>query len=279
MTASSSSGAIVRKIEEQASAVDARDDRGMSPGAGARPAAGTRGRERNGERRDTRACGKRIRRRRTRRLSTRVALRHGFEIGARASAQLVDVCREHTVERDALARRAVAMQPQRRAERGERHLVDAQRAQQRVVRRTRDRASASRDQPACGPPSSLSPENVTRLDAVGQRIPHGAFARRAVFAQGRPARRCRGLPRPARRRGGRARQLRAADLVREAFDSIVRRMRAQQQRRARREGAFVIARCTRDWSCRLRRATLRCARARRASESRRRFRPAGCARR
>ena len=108
------------------------------------------------------------RRRRARRRRSRRAAR-----SARASSSArgaASICSTGIVARRALG---IAVQAQRRLQRGERELVDPHRARQRVCAHARDRRLASpRRCPACGPPSSLSAEKHTtsapRRDALAR---------------------------------------------------------------------------------------------------------------
>ena len=73
-----------------------------------------------------------------------------------------------------------AIQPQRRTERGDSELVGAHRAVQRVARQPIDRRPRRPTiRPACGPPSSLSPLNVTRSAPAATRS-------RTTGSRGRP---------------------------------------------------------------------------------------------
>ena len=87
----------------------------------------------------------------------------------------------------------IAVEPQRRLERGERELVDAQRPRERVLARAAaDRLARPTSRPACGPPSSLSPEKHTsarpRDRAAHRRL---VGERASVARRGCPSRRRR----------------------------------------------------------------------------------------
>ena len=75
------------------------------------------------------------------------------------------------------AARRVAVEPQRRLERGQRQLVDPQRARQRVRAAASIAARVPTIKPACGPPSSLSPEKQTTAQpAATERRTGGSSA-------------------------------------------------------------------------------------------------------
>ncbi len=103
------------------------------------------------------------------------------------------------------ARCGVAVQQQRRLERRERQLVDPQRPGQRMASgRRRPPRAVPTSSPACGPPSSLSPEQHTSAAPADERTADRGLLRRApACARRRPA------P-PSRRRRSRAHRARRA---------------------------------------------------------------------
>ena len=95
------------------------------------------------------------------------AERRRDEPAARRSRQRLDLgcrAREQPQRRQPLGQPVgIAIEPQRRLQRGEPDLVEPQRPLHRVaVDARRSRSLRPTMKPACGPPSSLSPEKVTR---------------------------------------------------------------------------------------------------------------------
>ena len=133
-------------------------------------------------------------RRRPRRRS-RSASRRARASSARGSAV------EHRQHRQLGARElGVAVQRQRRLERGERELVDAHRAGQRVAPARLDRLAACRPAaPPCGPPRSLSPlKQTTAAPARTERRTAGSSASssRSSASTPEPTSSTTGTPRP-----------------------------------------------------------------------------------
>ena len=186
--------------------------------------------------------------------------------------------REHAQHRD-LAPRAlrVEVERERRLERGERQLVGAQRALERVPAQALDEVGAADDD--------------ARLRAAEQLV--AARSRRGRAPRGercraRTARRSSGDERagaevvderqPVRARD-RARARASVGLLGEADDAEVRLVHAQEHARSPARSRARSRRRACGWSCRPRRAARRSARARRGCGSRRRSRPARRARR
>ena len=91
------------------------------------------------------------------------AARPAQDAPARAPAHRRQRLGQHRERRDGLERRPRLVGVERRLERGDRELVDAQRAVERVAASGARRARrVPTTMPACGPPRSLSPENETR---------------------------------------------------------------------------------------------------------------------
>ena len=112
--------------------------------------------------------------------------------------------------------------------------------------------------PACGPPSSLSPENVTSVmpsDKASRTVRScgNPYVSRSTSA---PLPRSSTTGTPARR--PRRDEFVAANVRGEALDPVVRRMGAQQQRRVAARVRLRSHARRRDWWCRLRAAPRRC---------------------
>ena len=142
--------------------------RATTGGSPARRAAASAGADRGRAQRDRRARRARsaaARRRRPGRRSrtTRAAgpICRRQRLGRRFQLGLGPL--EHRQRRDlAPGPRRVAVQAQRRLQRGQRQLVDPQRPGERMARgRRRSPSRVPSRSPACGPPSSLSPEQQT----------------------------------------------------------------------------------------------------------------------
>ena len=134
---------------------------------------------------------------------------------------------------------------QRRLQRGERELVDAQRPG-RGWRRSRSTSSASpNSRPACGPPSSLSPLAVTR----------SAPSRSTVVASGSSGSSGCGAssPEPMSATSGRAAASPARPTAHrrgEAGDVVVRRMHLEHEAGVGPDRVGVVAQSACGWSCR-----------------------------
>ena len=100
--------------------------------------------------------------------------------------------RDHPPDGDLADRQPGPVQPERRGERGERHLVGPHRPGQRVSRSRATRSARPTMSPACGPPTSLSPLNVTRSAPAAEAL---APASARGPARRRPCRGARPLPR------------------------------------------------------------------------------------
>ena len=169
----------------------------------------------------------------------------------------------------------VAVEPQRRLQRGERELVDPQRAGERVRARGRDRAARARPSgPACGPPSSLSPEKQTSAAPASTERRTGGSSRSAATPSA-------SAPEPTSSITGGAElaQRLDLDLRDEPERAEVRRVRAQDRAGVLGRSRARSPRAACGWWCRPRPAARPTARPRRGSGRRRRSRPAGRARR
>ena len=210
------------RVDQQAVVVDARDDRGSRRSAAA-PRAWRRPSVRGAT--ATTALGMSAigsapppaRARRRRCTSPSAASPHASRMraaSASARTRTSDCGAVSIAQRGDLAQRAlrVEVQPQRRLERGERHLVEAQRRAPSDASSGRAMTSARADAgcPACGPPSSLSPEaETTSAPAAIARADRGLAGKpqwRRSMSTPDP-----GPPSPARRAARRARTSSASE--------------------------------------------------------------------
>ena len=96
----------------------------------------------------------------------------------RARIRVQPASREHRQHGNLRSARAGSRyKHERRLERGERELVDAQRARERILAQRGDHARAPTMIPACGPPSSLSPLIVTSVAPARTAFAGGGLAR------------------------------------------------------------------------------------------------------
>ena len=106
--------------------------------------------------------------------------------GARSSSTGAAIIRQTGISRLGPAR---PVQPERRGDGGERDLVGSHRPGQRIAPDPRDEVGPADDSPACGPPTSLSPLNVTRSAPAASRSRGHRLVGEAVAARCRAARR------------------------------------------------------------------------------------------
>ena len=233
--------ASVRGVEQQATASTRRPPAAREParsaacsaaarvGHGAAALAGAQRRQRS-------AADAGLRRRRPRRPTPPPAARRAR--GRRSGGS----CAIRSTGSAAPGTRRVAMQAQRRLERGERQLVDAHARGPAGGGGTRSIASrVPARSPACGPPSSLSPREADQRRAGGDRAARRRARRRAP-GRGRAAR-SRGRRPPAApcSRADRH-ELRQRHVLGEADDAVVGRVHAQEQRGLRADRALVVGR-------------------------------------
>ena len=181
------------------------------------------------------------------------------------------------------ARSRIAVQAQRRLERGQRELVDPHRARERMRRAcARSPPPCPPTIPACGPPSSLSPEKQTTSAPAAMLSRAAGSSREHVAQRVVAARRARpeprssisGSPRRARELG----ELGQRGLLGEADRAEVRCVHPHQRRRVRADRALVVADPRAVRRARPRPAARPTPRGSRGSGTSRRSRPAGRAR-
>ena len=218
MTASSSSGAIVRRSNSTRRSPTRDDCRIAAAQGGGNRVRMLRG-QRHGERSDSR-----LRERAA--AGIRIAF-HGLRAGQRGEisagtfAQLRERRAEHPVERYPLAGLAIAVQVQRRVQRGQRRLVDASARNSGLARSRAIALDPPAINPACGPPKSLSPEKATRSTP-------SASASRIVRSCGNPySSRSTGAPLPRSSttstpdQVSELREFSARDFARKTFNPVV----------------------------------------------------------
>ena len=115
-------------------------------------------------------------------------------------------------------------------------LSSAQRALQRMAPQRSTRSARPTTIPACGPPSSLSPEKQTRSAPAARRLPRGRLRRRASRERARAEVVDERQAVPPRDGG----ELASRGLLGEADDAEVRLVDAQEQRRLRADRALVV---------------------------------------
>ena len=207
------------------------------------------------------------------RPSPRPCRRRAPPAAPRARAPTRDVLPQHAQHRDPLRR--VEVHAQRPLERGERQLVGAHRAVQRMPAQPLDEVGAPDDDAGLRAAEQLVAGEADEVRAGGERLARGRLARRSS----RRALRSRGRRAAAARAAARPRRARRAAALGEADDPEVRLVHAQQERRLGPDGAPRSRRRACGSSCRPRRAGRPIAPARRGCGSRRRSRPARRARR
>ena len=149
---------------------------------------------------------RRRRTRRSRRRSRRASTRHRLAPARAVRRRVAASMRKSGIRSREPSSR---WSSQRRAERGERHLFDAQRAQQRIVAQPRDEMRSPHDDAGLRTAEQLVAGERDEPDAVGKRLPHRALVRHAVLREVDERAAAEIFDDRLRRRAGRARRARA----------------------------------------------------------------------